>query len=290
MSELREKMIREMKLRNLAERTQEAYVSAVVGLVKHYKLSPATISVDQIKDYLVYLKDERKRTFSTCNQVHAGLKFLYVNTMGRKSWSNQLPYMKKEQVLPEILSTKEVERILSSAGPNLKYRTLLMVTYAGGFRVSEVVNLKLKDIDSDRMLMRIEKGKGKRDRYTILSKPLLEEIRTYWKVWHPSLYLFPGRYPDKPLDVTGAQKAYQRAKKKAGIIKLGGIHSLRHAFATHMLEAGVDLRTIQVLMGHSSILTTMRYMRVTKKKLDLTKSPFELLELPNHGYIDRMEP
>jgi integrase/recombinase XerD len=275
-------MVRQMKLCNLSESTQEAYVRAVVGLVRHYRsLSPEQVSLDQEKDYLVYLRDERKLSFSSCNQAHAGIRFLYMETMGWADWPVRLPYMKREQSLPEILSTKEIERIFESTGRNLKHRILLMTTYAGGFRVSEVVKLKLTDIDSDRMMIRIEKGKGNKDRYTILSKRLLLHLRSYWKQWRPPVYLFPGRYPDQPMDKSTGEKVYEMAKKQAGIKKRGGIHALRHAFATHMLEAGADPRTIQVLLGHSSIMTTMRYMRVTMKKLDLTQSPFELLELPD---------
>jgi integrase/recombinase XerD len=282
MSELRGKMVRQMKLCNFSRRTQEAYIRAVVGLVRHYKsLPPERISLDQVKDYLVYLRDERRLSFSSCNQAHAGIRFLYVKTLGWHDWPVRLPYMKREQSLPEILSTKEIERIFESTSHNLKHRALLMTTYAGGFRVSEVVKLKLTDIDSDRMMVRIEKGKGNRDRYTILSKRLLLHLRSYWKHCRPPVYLFPGGYPDQPMKKSTAEKVYKTAKKRAGIEKRGGIHALRHAFATHMLEAGADVRTIQVLLGHNSILTTMRYLRVTMKKLDLTQSPFELLELPN---------
>ena len=163
---------------------------------------------------------------------------------------------------------------------NPKHRVLLMTTYAAGLRVSEVVRLKIADIDSNRMMIRVGNGKGEKDRYSILSQRLLQELRTYWQIHRPSLWLFPGQKPDTPIGPRTAQKVFTKAKTRAAIRKPGGIHLLRHSFATHLLEAGVDLRTIQLLMGHSSILSTVRYLQLTQKTLDSLQSPLDLLDLP----------
>ena len=171
--------------------------------------------------------------------------------------------------------------IFQCARHNLKHELMLMTTYAGGFRVSEVVRLKPDHIDSDRMMIRVDDGKGQKDRFTILSERLLVELRLYWKKCRPLSYFFHGQYLNRPMDRSAAYHIYEKAKDKAGIKKGGGIHALRHAFATHLLEAGVDPRTIQVLMGHRSLSSTMRYMKVTRKKLLSTKSPLDLLDIPD---------
>jgi site-specific recombinase XerD len=191
-----------------------------------------------------------------------------------------LPPRKSEKRLPEILSAEEVGSLLAAAN-NLKHRVLLQAAYSAGLRVSELVHLKITDIDSDRMMIRVDQGKGHKDRYTLLSPRLLQDLRDYWRKYRPSSWLFPGQNPDRPLDRSSASKVFDAAKEKAGIHKVGGIHSLRHAFATHLLEAGVDARTIQILMGHRSILSTMRYLQVTRKKLGTTQSPLDLLAIPD---------
>lgn len=187
--------------------------------------------------------------------------------------------MRSQTKLPEIFSFEELERLFKCA-TSLKNRVLLMTTYGAGLRVSEVVNLKLSDIDSSRMTIKVSQGKGNKDRYTILSSRLLTELRTYYREHKPPVWLFYGSYTGQQMSVGTAQTLYYAAKERAGIIKQGGIHTLRHCFATHLLEAGVDLRTIQSLMGHSSLITTMGYLRVTSKKLSATKSPLDLIETP----------
>ncbi len=182
-------------------------------------------------------------------------------------------------MLPEILSSDELERLFTVM-TNQKHKTLLMTAYAAGLRVSELVNLKVTDIDSKRMMIRVQQGKGRKDRYTILSERLLKELRIYWKMYRPSLWLFSGRDPEQPLPSGTAQKIYYKAKERAGIKKGKCIHTLRHCFASHLLEAGVDLRTIQMLMGHSNIMTTTVYMYVTRKHLSSAQSPLDLLEIP----------
>jgi site-specific recombinase XerD len=271
-------MINEMKLRNFSTKTQTAYLGAVAGLAQYYKQSPDRIDHEKIQQYLLHLQEERELSWSSCNIVVCGLRFFYSKTLGRTSASLSLPPRKKQTRLPEIFSFKELERLFASAG-SPKRRALLMTTYAAGLRVSEVVNLKVSDIDGERMMIRVEQGKGNKDRYTIGSKRLLEELRVYWKKYRPRTWLFPSQNPEKPMHIGTAQKIYYQERDRAGLKKGRGIHTLRHCFATHLLEAGIDLRTIQILMGHSSITTTMGYLQVTRKRLESLQSPFDLLDL-----------
>lgn len=276
MSPLRKKMIRDMQLRNFAPGTQRSYITAVAGLVRHYRQSPETISPEQIQDYVLHLLTERKIAVASCHSIVTGLRFFYTVTLGLDQRSVPIPPIKSTTRLPEILSYKEVKKLFAAVR-NPKHRALLMTTYGGGFRASEVVRLKLTDIQTDRMMIRVEQGKGMKDRYTLLSKRLLKELRDYWSIKRPALWLFPGHSKDKPMSTRMAQKVYARAVNKAEIKRKGGIHTLRHCFATHLLEAGEDIRTIQLLMGHRSILTTVRYLQVTSKTLQGTKSPLDLL-------------
>ena len=280
MRPLRQKMLEDMKLRRFAPNTQEAYVSAVAGLAKYYNQSPDLIDKEKIQAYLLHLMEERKLSWGTCNIVVSALRFFYTQTLGMDSMHLGIPPMKTQTKLPEVLSVEEITRLFQCTR-NLKHRVILMTTYAAGLRVSEVVNLMLKDIDSRRMTIRVCQGKGNKDRYTILSNRLVTELRTYWRKYKPRLWLFPGAFPDRPMTRFSAERLYYAAKERAGITKEGCIHMLRHCFATHLLEAGVDLRTIQLLMGHSSITTTTRYLRIISKKLTATKSPLDLIEIPD---------
>ncbi len=286
MTPLREKMINAMKLRNFSPKTQSAYVNAVAGLAQYFKRSPDKIDREKIAHYLLHLQEERQLAWSSCNVVVCGLRFFYAKTLCRKTASLLIPPRKAETQLPEILTLKELEGLFS-ATRNLKHRVLLMTTYAAGLRVSEVVRLKMSHLDSERMMIRVEQGKGKKDRYTILSKRLLEALRLYWKVYLPKSWLFFSRDPERPMHIGTAQKIYYQAKREAHITKGRGIHTLRHCFATHLLEAGCDLRTIQILMGHGAIGTTMRYLQVTQKRLDTLQSPFDLLEIPQIDHLQQ---
>lgn len=279
MTKLRKKMINAMKLRGLSVRTQESYVSAVAAMAKFYNESPDAIGKEKVQDYLLYISEERKLSWSSCNIACAALRFFYVQVMEWEDAGLWIPPRKRESKLPEILSREEVGRIVC-APANPKHRALLMTTYGAGLRANEVVNLCVEDIGSDRMVIRVRAGKGKKDRYTILSERLLGELREYWKRERPPVYLFPGSDPEKPMERSTVQTIYRKAKRRAGIRKRGGIHSLRHAFATHLLESGVDLRTIGVMLGHSSIRSTMRYLRVSSKHMSSVKSPLDLLDLP----------
>lgn len=278
MSALSDQMTRDMQLRRLADRTQEAYLHGVRSLAKHYKRSPDQLTDREIQDYILHLLNVRKVAWSTCNQQVSGMKFFYGTTLGRTSTCLAIPPRKIEQRLPEILSAQELKRLFSVT-TNVKHRTLLMTVYAAGLRVGEAVRLQVTDIDGNRMMLRVEQGKGRKDRYTTLSPRLLDELREYWKAYRPSSWLFPGHHPDRPMPIDTAYMIYVRAKLKAGIHKSGGIHALRHAYATHLLEAGVDLRTLMVLMGHRSILTTQRYVRLTQKTLGAPGKPLDLLAI-----------
>ncbi len=268
-----------MSLRRFSEKTQKSYLSSVTGLARYFKLSPEKINKQMIEEYMLHVIQDRKLKWGSCNTILVGLRFFYIKMLGMDSLFINIPINKKGCELPEILSSDELESLFTVM-PNQKHRTLLMTAYAAGLRVSELVNLKLADIDSKRMMIRVHQGKGRKDRYTILSKRLLKELRIYWKMYSPNLWLFSGRDPEQPLPSGTAQKIYYKAKERAGIKKGKCIHTLRHCFGTHLLEAGVDLRTIQMLMGHSNIKTTIIYLQLSKKHLSSTQSPLDLLEIP----------
>ena len=278
MGALRTKMIEEMRLRNFSPRTQQSYLSAMVGLVKHYRRAPDQLTQDEIRSYLLHL-EKRGLSPSSRNVAISGLKFFYHQMLG---WDEQklfLPPRKGSWRLPEVLSPKEVERLLCAHG-KLRDRCLLMTAYATGVRVSELVRLKVSDIDSERMMVKVEQGKGRKDRYTILSQRLLSELRSYWKEHRSPIWLFPNRKGGS-ISIDYAQRIYNWAKQKAQIHKGKGIHTLRHCFATHLLEAGVDLVTIKTLLGHNSLQSTQRYLQIRQPKLTATANPLDLLRFPD---------
>ena len=220
---------------------------------------------------------EERLAWSTCSIAVHAFRFLYHTTLGRPAPAFTIPGPKQPQRLPEILSPAEVRRVIESAA-NRKQRAVLATTYGAGLRVSEVVRLQLHHIDAERMSLRVEQGKGGKDRDTLLSPRLLEELRAYWRQYRPADWLFPARGGQGPMDISTAQKLYYAAKQRAGITKRGGIHALRHAFATHLLEAGTDLHTIQRLLGHGHLGTTMRYFHLARRTLLETTSPLEWLD------------
>jgi len=277
MSPLRQKMIRAMQLREFSPRTQEAYVAAVSGLAKYCNKSPDKIDQEEVEDYLLNLRQELKRSASTCNVVISGLRFFYEHTIKDESVKLRLPPRKKTKRLPEVLSREDVNRVISSLA-NIKHRVILMTAYSAGLRVSELVSLRQEHIDSSRMVIRVDQGKGKKDRYTILSQRLLNELRIYYKAYRPENWLFPGKNLIQHISISSAQRIYYKAKKKAGITKGKGIHTLRHCFASHLLEAGYDVRRIQILMGHKSLSTTMAYLHVSRQGLGMVKSPFDFVD------------
>jgi integrase/recombinase XerD len=277
MTELRQRMDNAMLLRGMAERTRESYLAAVTRLARHYHRPPDQLSPEEVQAYLVHMLREEHLAWSTCSIAVHAFRFLYHTTLGRPATVFMIPGPKSRQTLPEILSPAEVRRVIE-ATVTRKQRALLATTYGAGLRVSEVVRLQLRHIDTDRMCLRIEQGKGGKDRDTLLSPRLLEELRAYWKQYRPREWLFPGREGKRPLDVSTAQKFYYAAKGRAGITKRGGIHALRHAFATHLLEAGTDLPTIQRLLGHGDIGTTMRYLHLARRTILKTTSPLDWLD------------
>lgn len=280
MSELRKQMEADMAVRGLAYRTRETYVESVAKLAKFYGRRPDRISEAEVQRYLLHLLEERKLAHSSCNVMASALEFFYRVTLKQRETEFCLPRPKMPARLPQILSREEVATLIEKT-TNLKHRALLMATYGGGLRLQEVCHLKLCDIDSKRMTLRVEQGKGAKDRYTLLSPRLLAELRRYWLFYRPKLWLFPSpRDPEQPFSKHTAHRIYHAAKDRAGITKGGGIHALRHAFATHLLEAGVDVHTIQRLMGHDSLSTTARYFHLAQKHLSGIASPLELLQPP----------
>ncbi len=279
MSELRSRMIDDMTLRGMAAKTRDAYLRAVAGLAAYYHRAPDRVTDREVQAYLLHLMRERKLSWSSCNVAVYGMRFFYHQTLGREKTTFHIPGPRKPSKLPEILSREEVARLLAQTGLP-RHRVLLMIAYAAGLRVSELVRLRVRDIDSDRMTIRVEQGKGAQDRYTLLSPRLLEELRTYWKLERPQPWLFPMRGVARPMHPTTAQRIYIGAKQRAGIAKAGNIHALRHAFATHLLEAGIDLYTIQRLLGHRHITSTTRYLHLARKDVTDRCSPLDLLDLP----------
>ena len=277
MNSLRKQMELDMALRGLAYRTREAYIDGVAKLAKFYDRRPDRIEEAEVQRYLLHLLEERKLAHSSCNVVCSALEFFYRVTLKRREAEFCLPRPKVPATLPQILSREEIARLIERTD-NLRHRTILMTTYAAGLRLSELCQLRVADIDSDRMTIRVEQGKGAKDRYTLLSPRLLVELRRYWLAYRPTLWLFPAaRMADQPMPKKTPHLIYHAAKDRAGITKAGGIHALRHAFATHLLEAGVDVHTIQRLMGHDSLSTTARYFHLAQKHLSGTASPLDLL-------------
>lgn len=278
MGVLRTRMEHDLIVRGRSERTREAYLHAVAELARYYRRPPDQLTDREVQQYLLYLIQERRLAWSSCRVAVAGLRFFYEITLGRARGEFTVPLPKGAQKLPEILSREEVARLLASVA-TLKQRVVLMTTYAGGLRVSEVVRLRDHDLDADRMLIRVEQGKGRKDRYTLLSRRLLEELRHYERVYRPTPWLFPQRHRAVPMDPSSAQRMYYAAKARAGIHKQGGIHALRHAFATHLLESGTDIVTIQSLLGHGSIKTTLRYVPLSRHRVAEHVSPLDQLPL-----------
>jgi integrase/recombinase XerD len=277
MGTLRKRMDGDLVIRGMSVRTREAYLGAVAGLAKHYRRSPDRVSEQEVQNYLLHLMEERKLAWSSCNIVAQGLKFFYRVTLKRPQAQFWIPRARQPQKLPQILSCEDVAALIENT-TNLKHRAILMTAYGAGLRLNEICHLKLIDIDSARMTIRVEQGKGAKDRYTLLSPRLLTDLRRYWRLYRPKEWHFTSRDPARPIGQHTVHRIYHAAKSRAGITKEGGIHSLRHAFATHLLESGVDIHTIQRLMGHGHISTTMRYFHLARKHLTGTTSPLELLE------------
>jgi integrase/recombinase XerD len=285
MTTLRQRLIRELQLRQRTPRTIDAYVAAVAELAMFYKRSPDQLQLEEIRSYFQHLLVERKLAPSTCSSRAAAVTFFYRHVLGQSSLELGVR-RRRSGKLPEVYSQEELMRLFQATRQR-SHRVLLMTTYAAGLRLSEVTHLRPGHIHSERMLIRVEQGKGRKDRYTLLSPQLLQELRAYWKEYQPGEWLFPNQKRTGPMFRGTAQRIFYRAKRRAGLQRGHGIHTLRHCFATHLLEAGVDLRTIQLLMGHSSLHTTTIYLHLTRKHLEQLHSPFDLLRAPRHEELDR---
>ena len=279
MTELRNRMDEAMVLRGFSARTRESYLACVRGLAKHYRKPPDALDGLRIQAYLLHLITERKLAYASVNQAACAFRFLFCAVLRKPEMRLDIPMAKVPKRLPQILSRDEVARLIG-AGATLRARTLLATTYAAGLRVSEVCALKLTDIESapDRMCLKVCQGKGAQDRYTLLSPRLLAMLHQYWRDRRPHTWLFPNTSESTPIDIVTAQRMYGAARDAAGIAREGGIHSLRHAFATHLIETGVNLPTVQRLLGHGHISTTMRYIHLARSHLTGTTSPLDLLE------------
>ena len=274
---LRQRMTEDMQVRNLSRQTQASYVLQVSQFARYFNKSPAVLGPEEIRSYQVYLTNQKKLEASSIKVAVAALRFLYRVTLKRPwDFGEIVPSPKAPRTLPIILSPDEVVQFLGCIS-NIKHRTILTACYAAGLRITEAVHLKPAAIDRQRMVIRIEQGKGRKDRYVMLSPKLLEVLSDYWWAVRPKVWLFPGDIPGQPITRHSVEKVCQAAHQRSGLSKPVTPHSLRHAFAAHLLESGADLRTIQLLLGHSSLNTTARYLRIATSKVCTTTSPLDLL-------------
>ena len=280
MTPLRRRMIEDMQVRNFSPHTQNSYVQQVSLFARHFSKSPEVLGPEEIRSYQVYLTNEKKLAPSSILIAVSALRFLYKVTLHRDwCFEDIIPAPKKPQTLPIVLSPEEVLQFLSCV-QSVKHRTILTVCYAAGLRISEAVRLKVADIDSERMVIHVVLGKGQKDRYVMLSPKLLQILRAWWPVHKPKQWLFPGDRVHSCISSDAVELACQKAHQRCGIAKPVTPHSLRHSFATHLLESGTDVRTIQLLLGHRSLATTARYLRIANTKVCSTTSPLDLLPQP----------
>ena len=277
MGRLHDQMKRDLELKNYSPKTRSCYLAAVKGFALHFHRSLEQLSDQEIREYLHYLIQEKKASQSLISQAYSALRFLYETTL-KRDWNGfRIPRAKMGRRLPVVLSLQEIQAILL-ATRNLKHRALLMTIYSAGLRVSEVVHLKVSDIDSQRMVIRVQQGKGGKDRYTLLAKRTLEVLRDYWRAYRPEEWLFPGQPAKGSLSVSTVQKIFEKVLDQAGIKKHATVHTLRHSFATHLLEAGTDLYHIQRLLGHTTPKTTAIYLHLSRKDLGGVSSPLDHLD------------
>jgi site-specific recombinase XerD len=282
MSKLRQQLIQELVLRGCSPRTQEAYVSAVYQLAKYHGRSPDQVSDQEIKDYLFYLAVTKQLSASSRNQVTSALRFFYAHVLSRpvESLTRVLPRVRREVRRPRVFAIVELERLFTVGCLHPRQRAFLMTVYGAGLRLNEACHLQAEHIESARQQIRVVQGKGKKDRYTLLSPRLLEELRRYWQWCRPQEWLFPAsRDPHRPMIDTTGQRIFYAAVKRAKLPDKGGIHSLRHSFATHLLEAGVEITAVQRLLGHASLSTTTTYLHVRQERLAQIGGPLQLLDL-----------
>jgi integrase/recombinase XerD len=279
MTPLRRRMIEDMQIRNLALNTQKTYIEQVERFARHFRRSPERLGPPEIRAWQLHLAQDRHLAASSISVAVAALRFLYTVTL-RRPWnvSDDIPHGRQSKALPDVLSPEEVAVFLDAV-KTPKQRAILTVCYAAGLRVSEAIALKPSAIDSQRMVIRVEAGKGQKDLYVMLSPRLLDILRNYWKETHPKIWLFPGNRPGEAITRFAVESACREARERSGIARPITPHSLRHAFAVHLLEAGTDLRTIQLLLGHGNLSTTSRYLRIATSKVCATASPLDALQV-----------
>jgi site-specific recombinase XerD len=270
-------MIEDMTIRNLSPATQQSYLYAVAKFSRHFNRSPDRLGLEEVRAYQLHLI-ARQRSWSHINQTVCALRFFYGVTLGRSDTHEKIVAAREPQRLPEVLSGEEIVRFLEAV-PGLRNRVALTTAYGAGLRVGEVVRLQPAAIDSSRMLIRIAQGKGAKDRYVMLSPQLLQILRTYWRLARPGKWLFPGHDPAAPVSIATLQEACRQAARQAELSKPVTVHTLRHSFATHLLEAGTDIRIIQVLLGHARLSTTARYTQVATHLISDTTSPLDRLSI-----------
>jgi site-specific recombinase XerD len=282
MTPLRRRMTEDLILHNRSPKTIRLYVNWVADFARHFHASPEQLGPEHVRSYLLHLVQERQVSCNVHKQARLALQFFYRVTLGRDWVVAKVACPKAPKTLPVVLSQDEMARFLDALD-NPKHRALLMTAYAGGLRLSEVARLRVEDIDSACMVIHVRQGKAHKDRDVMLSPRLLAVLREYWATYRPRPYLFPGRQPDRPVSPRTVQMVCERALAASGLSKHVHMHTLRHSFATHLLESGTDLRTIQVLLGHHSFSTTARYLHITTAALKSTRSPFDGLEVPPGG-------
>jgi len=280
MTPLRQRMTEDMRIRNLSPNTQESYLQQVSLFARYFRRSPELLGPEDIRAYQVFLTNEKELAPSSIATAVAALRFVYRVSL-HKDWpfEDLIPAPKKPQKLPVVLSPEEVLHFLDCVDSYM-HRAILTTCYAAGLRITEAIHLQPPHIDSQRMVIRVEQGKGQKDRYVMLSPKLLETLRDYWRATHPKDWLFPGDLPGRPITREAVELACQKARRRSGIPKPITPHSMRHGFAVHLLESGTDIRTIQLLLGHRSLATTARYLRIATTKVCSTSSPLDLLPRP----------
>jgi len=278
MTPLRQRFIDDLRLRNYAQRTIETYVGRIVAFAKHFGRSPDLLGPEEVRTFQLHLL-ERRVSWSSFNQAVCALRFLYGTTLGRPEQLPLIPYGKRPKTLPSVLAPQEVLRLIGAA-PTPRDRIFLQVAYGCGLRLSELIHLRVTDIDSARLVIHVRQGKGAKDRLAPLSPRLLHELRDYWRQYRPRTWLFPGDKPGQPISGSNMQRRFGQLVKRVGLTKHCSLHTLRHSYATHLLEAGVDLLTLKALLGHKTLETTTRYLHVNTQRLRQTPSLLDLLVVP----------
>jgi integrase/recombinase XerD len=276
MTALRRRMQEELQRRNYSEVTTVCYIRHVAEFAKFFGRSPELLGSEEIKQFQLHLIHEKKISWSTYIQAAAALRFFYVKTLGQEFMAERIPFPKKPKYLPTVLSQEEVRRLLDATS-SLKHRALLMTLYGAGLRVSEACHLTVSDVDSSRMVIHVRQAKGRKDRDVMLSTLLLDTLRLYWKRSRPRRWLFPGYKVEKPITTKAVFLMVRKAAARAKITKTVSPHVLRHSFATHLLESGADVRTIQLLLGHTELDTTVVYLHVSQHHVQKTVSPLDAL-------------